>query len=61
MSWSLAKYADEATEQAKAICCGKQDCFDGRGCDTARWITRRMETTGYRLIRKPHLVGEKAT
>lgn len=55
MGWNPAEYAATASEQAKAICCGKQDCFRGRGCDTARWITLRLEKAGYLLARNPRL------
>ena len=56
MAWSVARFADKASEQAKAICCGNAKCFHGYGCDTAKWITQRLETTGYRLVRRPRIV-----
>jgi hypothetical protein len=58
MSWKEAKYAATADGKVILVCCGDVLCFDGRGCATARWITQRLETTGYRLVRRPHLVEE---
>lgn len=48
--WVQAKYAGSASAEAKAICCGDQYCFNSRGCDTAKWVTRRIEEKGYRLV-----------
>ncbi len=51
MKWSKAKFALRATEAAKTVCCGDPGCFDGQGCDTARWWTHRMGERGYTLVR----------
>jgi hypothetical protein len=57
VSWSKARYAERANHAAMLVCCGGTTCFDGRGCNTARWWTFQMEEAGYRLARKPHVVG----
>ena len=56
MAWNKARFADCASEAAMLVCCGGLTCFEGRGCDTAKWWTQRMEEEDYRLVRKPHVV-----
>lgn len=53
MSWGQAELAKMASDEAKLVCCGSLECFSGHGCDTARWLTLRLDAKGYRLIRKP--------
>jgi hypothetical protein len=59
VSWNQAKCASEASEDVKAICCGDPKCFDGMGCDTAKWITRRIESAGYRLVKNPVAIDKQ--
>ena len=54
--WKKADLAERASDVVKDVCCGRQDCFGGRGCSTAQWLTAKLTTKGYRIIRKPRLV-----
>ena len=56
--WGQAKFAEYASPQARLVCCGNQGRFEGRGCETARWWTERLNKAGYRITRKPHVVED---
>ena len=61
MTWTNATVAETASEAARIVCCGNPNCFDGRGCQTARWWTERMIDQRYQLVEKEPAMSDETT